>query len=651
MFSIATADYIVIGVYFVLMLAIGLYLSNKNSNSNDYFAGGNKIPWWIAGVSLYMTNFSAWIFSGAAGFIYDSGYFALLYLSVSCVAYWVGGQMTAKLWRRSRVMSPVEYTNTRYNNYTQILLGISISMVFILSGGVQLTSIAKLLAAPMGMEVGWLIFIIGAIVIAYTYGGGLWAVTITDFVQFVILIAISIVVLPLSLNLIGGVGNLLEALPPIEWEHTYNGVYYNVHYVTGILLVTTIGIAAGGAQRFFSVVDEKAALKVGRMGAVLFLSFPFLFGVPPLVAKVYWPDLLAEPFFQNQFQPKDLVFLGIVFKVLPLGLIGMFFAALLSATMSALSSVYNIIASIVSRDIYKDTFKPDATDRRIFAIGKISTFATGITVMLLALNFAYNEMGIFNLMTVFFTLLNLPINIPIAFGLMYRKIPRWGGFASIIWGFAAGLIIRFIVGWSFGPQIYYIFIASSVILFSANYLGKMYKTNKVGVAISSLAFGVVAFLGFYIPHEMIGLAATEPLSAGMIGLLFALCMILGGSLYGFSYLYSQDTAEDNARVDAFFERLKTPVDAAVEVYARGGKETSTFPLVGMVTIVIGVLVLLLFLAPIPNTYSSTYLWLAGILIAFGFCMYYFGKQTETRQLAKYRKELADRGIPIQNPID
>lgn len=648
MYTITTVDFIVIGFYFLIMIGIGIYLSDKSSSSNDYFAGGNKIPWWISGVSLYMTNFSAWIFSGAAGFIYHSGYFALLYLSISGFAYWFGGLMTAKLWRRSRVMSPVEYTNTRYNNWTQLLLGFAISMVFILSGGVQLTSIAKLLAAPLGIEVGIIIAVVGLIVIAYTYSGGLWAVNITDFVQFVILIAICVVVLPLSLNLVGGVSGLIEALPALEWEHTYKGVYYNEHYIIGILMVTTVGIAAGGAQRFFSVVDEKSAVKVSRMAAVLFLTFPLLFGIPPLVAKVYWPDLMAEPFFANVFQPEDLVFLGIVYKVLPLGLVGMFFAALMAATMSALSSVYNIISSIVSRDMYKDTFHPDASDARIFGIGKVTTAITGLVVMALALNFAYNEMGIFNLMTLFFTLLNLPINIPIAFGLMYRKIPRWGGFASIIWGFYAGLIIALMMKWPFGPQIYYIFTTSIVILFTSDYFGRLYKQNKTMLAIFSMVFGLVAFFGFYGPHQV--MANVVPLTGFQVSLLAVLCAVLGGSLYFFAMLYARDTEADEKQVDDFFARLRKPVDPALEVYAKGGKETSTFPLVGTVTMIIGGLVLLLRLAPIPDTYSSIYFWLSGILVLFGFCMYYFGKQTEQRQLAKFRKELADRGIEIQRPI-
>ncbi len=502
------ADYIVVIFYFILMLAIGVYLSRRQGSANDYFAGGNKIPWWISGVSLYMTNFSAWIFSGAAGFIYSSGYFALIYLSISGLSFYVGSQITAALWRRSRVMSPVEYTNTRFNNPTQVLLGISIATVFILSGGVQIAAIAKLLAPPMGLSIATIIIAVGIIVLLYTYSGGLWAVGITDFVQFVILIAISIVVLPLSIKLGGGLDHLFSSLPPLTFHHMYLGQEYDGNYLVGIFIVTAVGIAAGGAQRFFCVVNEKDAKKVGKLSAVLFLSFPFIFGIPPLVARVVWPDLSIVPFFQHVYQPRDLVFLAVIFKVLPQGLVGMFFAALLAATMSALSSVYNLVSAIFARDIFKDTFKPDATDKQVYLAGKITTLLLGFLVISLGLGFAYSKMGIFNLMILFFTLLNIPINIPIAAGLLYKKIPRWGAFVSILWGFYAGLVIKFLLGWTFGPQIYYITVATVAILFAANYLGELYKTNKIKLVALTAFATVLVFLGWYLP-SMSYLSTTQ----------------------------------------------------------------------------------------------------------------------------------------------
>ncbi len=636
-----TADYIVIIFYFILMLAIGIYLSKRQGSSNDYFAGGNKIPWWISGVSLYMSNFSAWIFSGAAGFIYSASYYALIYLGISALSFYIGSKLTAALWRRSRVISPVEYTHTRYNNPTQVLLGISMATVFILSGGVQIASMAILLAAPMGVNIGLIIAGVGIIVLIYTYSGGLWAVGITDFVQFVILIAIAIVVLPLSINLVGGLGHLFGELPPLTFHHTYNGLTYNAHYLVGIFVVTTIGIAAGGAQRFYCVINEKSAKKVGTFSAILFLSFPLIFGIPPLVARVLWPDLSVVPFFQNAENPKDLVFLGVIFKVLPAGLVGVFFAALLAATMSALSSVYNMISSIFARDIYKDTFKPDATDKQVFRFGKFTTTALGLIVIGLGFVFAFSKLGIFNLMIIFFTLLNIPMNIPIAAGLIFKKIPKWGGFVAILWGFYTGLVITFLLHWTFGPQIYFTTVATIVILFSAGYLGRLYKEAKKSLLwVYVILAAIVTFLVWYLP-------SASYLTTGESILVAVFSVILGLSVYFGSILFAKDTEENKEQIREFFERLNTPVDEVKEVYARGGgKESSTFPLVGIVTILIGALVLLLFLTPAEKTNTATYLLLSGVLILFGASMYYFGKRSEKRSMERVKAELEARGLTV-----
>jgi solute:Na+ symporter, SSS family len=633
-------DYAVIALYFVLMLGIGFYFLNRLKSTNDYFAGGNKIPWWTSGVSLYMTNFSAWIFSGAAGFVYSTGYFALLYLGLGALSYYIGSQLTAARWRRSRVVSPVEYTNTRYNVTTQQLLSWVIALVFILSGGVQLAAIGRILSAPLGIDVSLIIGGVGLIILIYTFSGGLWAVNITDFVQFVILLSVTIVVVPLSLTLIGGLPELIRNIPPITFDHVYNNVHYDFHYLVGIFLVTTLGVAAGGAQRFYSVRDEKSAKRVGRLAGILFLTFPFIFGIPPLVARVLWPDLSTVEFFSEQFQPKDLVFIAVCMKVLPVGLIGVFFAALLAATMSALSSVYNLVSAIIARDMYRDAFNPKATDQQIFRVGRFATILMGLIVMGLALVFVHSELGIFNIMMAFFTLFNLPTAIPVAFGLLFKWIPRWGAFSSITWGLYIGILTRFLLGWGFGPQIYLVGVVSFSIFVASGYLGTLYKKDRRKLTIISSVFTILLYV----------LLVTNIQNDGGMFVQIALpvlVLIMGASTILFAKLFARESIEDREQVEKFFERLYTPVDVAKEVYARGDKETTTFPLVGMNTILIGVFIFILYMLPIEGTKEPAFIILSLILVIFGTSMYYFGRRSEKKSWAKYQQEIKDRGLEIQ----
>jgi Na+/proline symporter len=508
-------------------------------------------------------------------------------------------------------------------------------------GGVQLAAIGRLLAAPLGVDVSAIIIGVGLIILIYTFSGGLWAVNITDFVQFVILIAVSIVVVFLSLQLVGGAGELLRNIPPLTFDHMYNNVHYDSHYLLGMFLITTVGVAAGGAQRFYSVRDEKSAKKVGRLAAVLFLSFPLIFGIPPLVARALWPDLSEVEFFADKFQPRDLVYMAICLKVLPAGLIGVFMAALLAATMSALSSVYNLISSIIARDMYKDGFKPDATENQIFKVGRYATILMGVVVMGLALIFVHSELGIFNIMMAFFTLFNLPTAIPIAFGLLFKWIPRWGAFSATVWGLYIGILTRYLLGWGFGPQIYLVAVVTFAIFVASGYLGNLYKTNKPRLIMISAVFSILLYL------LLSNNVYSDP--GGIVDILLPILVVaMGASIYFFSKLFAHESESDREQVERFFKKLYLPVDVAKEVYARGRKETTTFPLVGINTILIGVFIFLMYIAPVEGTGSASFVILGLILTAFGGSMYYFGKRSELKAWQKYQDEIEARGLEVQD---
>ena len=150
----------------------------------------------------------------------------------------------------------------------------------------------------------------GIVILLYTFLGGLWAVSITDVVQGVILLSITFIVMPLALQLVGGFDRLAQGLPAISFDQTYNGVHYTEHWLVSIFIIMALGTAAGGAQRFYSVKSERDAKRVGKLAGGLFLTVPLVFGIPPLVARVIWPDLSQVDFFKPYVgsNPQDLVF-------------------------------------------------------------------------------------------------------------------------------------------------------------------------------------------------------------------------------------------------------------------------------------------------------------------------------------------------------
>jgi SSS family solute:Na+ symporter len=632
--SVNIYDYLVIGGYFLFMLGIGFYFMKINKGAKEYFAGGSMIPWWVSGMTLYMANFSAWTFTGAAGFAYATGWFAICYFGTWSVSYYLGSQLTASRWRRTRSISPVEYTYTRFNFTTQQFLSVVISLNFTLSAGVQLAATCKLLAPVMGLDITMATAVTGVVILLYTFMGGLWAVSITDVVQGVILLSITFVVMPLALGLVGGPAKLIESLPPLSFDHWYNGVHYTEHWLVSIFIIMCLGTAAGAAQRFYSVKDERDAKRVGKLAGGLFLTVPFVFGVPPLVAKVIWPDLSQIEFFKPYIgsNPQDLVFIGLTMKLLPNGLIGVFLAAMLAATMSTLSSVYNMVSSILSRDIYQGWIRPETNDRELLTVGRVFSVALGLIVTTLAVVFVNSQFGIFNLMQAFFTLLNIPVIVPTAFGLLFRRLPKWSAVSAIFWGLAVGVTTRYLLGWDIGPQVYLAFAASLSIFASSYWLGRQYQSRRGLLAVLAVAVGLF-FAALFLSTFNFDPALWEQ------GLAVGSAMVLAVSLYLFAHLFSGETEAERAAVEAFFKKLDTPVDVAREVFGAGRKQVSTFPLVGGTTIVMGLLMCLVFFTDMTARETISLGVIIAIMITFGVLMWYFGKKSEIRSAAEYTKSL------------
>jgi len=562
--AIQLIDLLVLIFYMGLMLGIGLYFRRFMKGANEYFAGGNMIPWWVGGISLYMSSFTAWTFTGAAGFVYHTGWFGVLYFLSWPISYFLGYRLTAARWRRSRVLSPVEYVSTRFNPLTQQILSYVLVTSGLLTRGITLVAVCKIISASVGWPIDYMIIGTGLVMLLYTLHGGLWAVSITDVVQFIFLFVITVIVTPLSIQNVGGLQALVQKLPPLTLHHEYAGMPYDLHYIIAFLLVNFLNANWGAAQRFYSVKDERDAKRVGLFCAALFLPAPILFGLPPLAAKLMWPDLSAVSFFTQSGRPEDLIYLGIVLTWIPNGMIGFFIAAMFAATMSSLSGAYNVDSSIIARDLYKGMIKPDATNEDMLRVGKIATVCLGVITILTALIYAKSALGIFNLMVVFVSLFQVPIAVPMVFGLIFRKPCRKAALASMLSGLAAGFILRFVVGWTVGPQIYGMIVISLVVLL----------------------------------------------------------------VY---HLIRPDSTLDREIVERFFVKLSTPVDVMQEVLAGGKKKMiSAYPVVGVNTVLIGLVIMLLIFVPSAGELKKVNLFAGGFLVIIGVLFYFLGQWQNRR---------------------
>ncbi|NOY78201.1 MAG: hypothetical protein GXO76_10080 [Calditrichaeota bacterium] len=646
-FGLPAVDYIVIAFYLIFMLAIGFYFSRFMKGGKDFFVGGNLIPWWVSGISLYMTLFSAWTFTGAASFIYNTGWFGLLFFVSWPVSFIIGFLLSAKRWRRTRMTSPVEYIQTRFNKTTHLFLASLLALSMMYWPAHHLASLSKICAPTLFpnsmLAIDIFIVVTGIVILIYTISGGLWAVTVTDVVQFLILISICLVLVPTIFMSgdVGSVADFIHKVPPIKFHHVIRGkTTYTLWYIFGLFFVNIFGTAVGDkAQRYYSVKDEKAAMKVGWMAFALFLTAPILFGIPPLVGKVLWPNIHMLTQFSNVTKPDENIYIAVVLRYMPAGMIGIFLSAMMAASMSAMDSVWNAVSSIISVDIYKNMFNPDASEKAVLRVGRITMILLAVIAITLALVIIHSSYGVFTFTNIFFGLTGVPVAIPLFLGIMSRKISRWSAFSSILAGTVMASVARFVLHYSIGPQYVSTIVVTLIFIYVSRPYGRFYLKGKRWALAASVAMGGLLWSAFQTMsnNPNLGWHTLGRIFHGNVGhfLISAQFWALVAALafvvisYYFSRLYAIDLKTPSPELKAFFQKMDTPIDVEKEVLSRGAKEINVFPMVGTISLGLAGVVLAVLLFPVARTKIAVNLAVAGLLALIGILMIISGRWTHT----------------------
>jgi solute:Na+ symporter, SSS family len=463
--SVTAVDYAVIAIYMASMVGIGVYAARFNKDASDYFRGANRIPWLVAGLSSFMSGFSAWTFTGAAGLAYQRGLIAVLIYLGNAATFLLGYWIFAVRWRRARISTVMEYLVERFDERTRQAFSWSTVLFQLFTGASMLYGLGLFVASTCNLPLVWTIFGSGVVILAYCVIGGLWAVVITDFLQAVILMPFTLVMVVVSLSRVGGLGGLLRGLPP-EMTSVHLTADMGWLYVGCWTLMVSFGYNTSAmAQRYFSVEDERAAKKVGLLCFSLFVLGAFIWFLPPLVMRVLYPDLHA--IWPGLANPHEASYAVASLTLLPTGLVGIMLAAMFSATMSSLSGLFNVHAAVISKDIYQRLFAPDATDRHLLVVGWIATFGVGAAMTGLAMSMAAKGASIFTVMLTFNTIISLAYGPPALLGLVVRKTPSWSGLLSFAVGLALGCYGAFLGHWSLVKNVLIILPTSSLIFMAS----------------------------------------------------------------------------------------------------------------------------------------------------------------------------------------
>lgn len=551
--EISNIEYLVIIGYLALIAFVGVVFKKFSNDTDDYFKSGSKGSWWLVGSSAFMSAFSAWTFTGAAGVAFESGFSVMIIFLGNAFGFFLNFLFLGPWLRQMRVTTFPEAISKRFGEKTRMFYALYEVPVRILYSAMALYGLGIFCSAVFGYNIFQVILLCGVVVLFYSATGGRWAVMATDFLQGLILIPLTIIIAWLCVSKLGGIGAMFEQIEAqglseefsmINSTTLFAGAYTwgwaSAMVTKGFLVFNSM--YAG--PRYFSVKDGREARKAALFAGALFLIGGLIWFLPPITARLLFSeDVVAL----GIAKPAEAAYAIASIKVLPVGLVGLIVVAILTASMSTMDTGLNTNVAILIKDIYpklRDRFRwKPKSETELLKYGRLYTWFMGVFIILLALYMAQAKgKGIFEIMLDVGALLMSPIQIPLMWGLFIRRTPPWAALFSIACAFTV-----------------------SVLAF-------------LEVPLSNFGFGPDATWTFQV--KFFGV-----LIAGSLGFLLTI-----------PFAPASGTAHRNM-VDAFITNMKTPIDFDAEVGQ--SNDLAQLAVIGRFGLAIAVFVALMLLIPNP----------------------------------------------------
>ncbi|MBU2525893.1 MAG: Na+:solute symporter [Bacteroidetes bacterium] len=424
MIALSNLDYIIIVLFFSITLFIGLSVSKKSgSDATQFFLSGRNMPWWLLGLSMVATTFSTDTPNLVTDIVRKDG------VAGNWVwwAFLLTGMLTvfvyAKLWRRSNVSTDLEFYELRYGGapakflrrFRAVYLGIAFNILAM--SGVTLAAI-KIGQIMLGLQPLETVLYAGVVTVIFSAVGGFKGVVYTDFLLFFVAMAGSIGAAWYCVNLpeVGGLDALMQHNNVADKLALLPDFSEKEALITLLVIPLAVqwwsswypGAEPGGggyiAQRMLAAKDENHAI-----GATFFFNImhyalrPWPWILVALASLVVFPDIqsiqTAFPDISADKLGHDLAYSAMLTK-LPAGLIGLVLASLVAAYMSTISTHLNWGSSYIVNDLYKQQINPEASEKKLVAVGRISTVVLMVVSALVALSLQ-NAKQLFDIIIMF----------------------------------------------------------------------------------------------------------------------------------------------------------------------------------------------------------------------------------------------------------
>ena len=364
--------YVMLVLYLIIIVIIGIYSARRTKSSEDFLIAGRKLPLWIAAFSIAATLIGTGVTIGVGENAYKVGLSAILYPTLLALSLGLSMWIAASRFRKSSVYTVPELLSQHYGEGVRYILAVANTVKWIGPIGAQFLVGGVILTALTGWSLPLTITLSAVIIIGYTVFGGIWAVTLTDTLQTIIIyIGLSLVAV-LTVSMYGDAFTMVRDLPPIYSTWTGVGIIPITAWVGAVISLAFIDQA--WLQRSAAAKSPRDARIAGIIAAVIVLPIGFLSVYAGLLARVTMPDI----------DPRTAVPAVILDQFAPI-VAGFFLAAIIAAAMSSSDSWIHSSATLMTKDIYVRLIKPEASDRRIRLVSMLVSVLLGFGGLAMAL--------------------------------------------------------------------------------------------------------------------------------------------------------------------------------------------------------------------------------------------------------------------------
>ncbi|MFI3276267.1 transporter [Vibrio sp.] len=402
----------------------------------------------MVGATAFMTQFSAWTFTGAAGKAFTDGFAVAIIFIANAFGYLMNYLYFAPKFRQLRVVTVIEAIRMRFGKVNEQVFTWSGMPNSVISAGIWLNGLAIIASGIFGFDMTTTIILTGLVVLIMSVTGGSWAVIASDFMQMVIIMAVTVTCAVVAIYHGGGVTQIVSDFPTDSFITGDNLNYMSIFSIWAVFIFLkqfSITNNMLNSYRYLAAKDSNNARKAALLACVLMTLGPIIWFMPSWFMAGQGVDLAAA-YPEAGSKAADFAYLYFVQEYMPAGMVGLLIAAMFAATMSSMDSGLNRNSGIFVKNFYEPILRPKATEKELMVVSKLTSTFFGIAIILVALFInSLKGLSLFDTMMYVGALIGFPMTIPAFCGLFIRKTPDWAGWGTLVVGGVVSYFVGFVI--------------------------------------------------------------------------------------------------------------------------------------------------------------------------------------------------------------